>query len=105
MEYNIDLQQIADELDFDFEDVEMLMEVYLDSTLENIDKLEKAIESNDFESIYQLGHSLKGSSSNLLFKDIASVAKDIEENGKNKIAIDYKEKFNLLKTLVSNLTK
>ena len=44
MSYTLDLQKIADELDFDLEDVEMLLEVFLEGANDSMNELKSAIE-------------------------------------------------------------
>ncbi len=103
MSNKVDLQKIADELDFDLEDIEMLFEVFLSSANDSLDKLEEAIEVNNMDGIFHAAHSLKGSSSNLTLMHIAELAKEIEEAGRAKEVIDYKEKFAVLKQLLKEL--
>ena len=103
MSYNIDLQAIADELDFDLEDIEMLMEVFLESTGETMVSLKVAIDNNSLEDIYKLSHAIKGSSANLTLMEISNIAKDIESNARDSININYLDKFQELETLVNNI--
>ena len=103
MKYNLDLEKIAVELDFDLEDVEMLMEVFLESAHENIDSLKVAVDSNNLDEIYQLSHAIKGSSANLTLMDISNIAKDMEHNAREKNSINYLDKFTELKTLIDKI--
>ena len=103
MEYNINLQQIADELDFDLEDVEMLIEVFLESANETMAELKQAIDSNDLEQVYQSSHAIKGSSANLTLMDISNIAKEMEHEAKAGNNLDYQGKFQELKQLIDNI--
>ena len=103
MNYNLDLEQIAQELDFDLEDVEMLMEVFLESVEENIESLKLAIDSNNLDEIYQISHAIKGSSANLTLMNISNIAKDMEHEAKEKNSINYLDKYTELKTLIDNI--
>ena len=103
MNYNIDLQSIADELDFDLEDVEMLMEVFLETSTEQIALLEQAVNNNNLEEIGSIAHSIKGSSANLTLIEISDLAKEIELDAKEKKDINYKNKINLLKELIQKI--
>ena len=103
MSYNLDLEQIAQELDFDLEDVEMLIEVFLESAYENLDGLKAAIDSNNLQEIHHLGHAIKGSSANLTLMDISNIAKEIEQNAKEGNSIDYEKKYMELKTLIDGI--
>jgi HPt (histidine-containing phosphotransfer) domain-containing protein len=98
--YNIDLQKIADELDFDLEDVQMLVEVFLETTQESLDTLKTAIEQNNFENICRAAHSIKGSAANLTMTEIANIAKEIEDNAKESTVFDYLEKYHTLNNII-----
>lgn len=75
MSYKVDLQKIADELEFDLEDVEMLFESFMESTEENMNVLRNAINTNDLELIFKSAHSIKGSAANLILMEISNLAK------------------------------
>lgn len=104
MAYNIDLQSIADSLEFDLEDIEMLIEAFLEGAEESLVEIESAIEKNDFVEIAKAAHGIKGSALNLTLEDIAEVAKEIELAGKEEATIDYKAKLEELKILVGKIT-
>ena len=99
MSYKIDLQKIADKLDFDLDDVEMLMDVFLEGVQESLKKLETAIDTNDLEQIFQLAHAIKGSAANLTLMDISDLAKVIESESRAGNDINYLEKFEILKEI------
>jgi len=103
MNYNLDIQKIADELDFDLEDVEMLLEVFLEGAEESLENLKNAIDTNDFDEIFNTAHAIKGSSANLTLMDISNLAKDIETNAREKNAINYLEKYELLKIMIFSI--
>lgn len=102
---NIDVQKIADELDFDFSDVEMLLEVFIQTAEETLISLNKAIVENDFENIFMLSHSIKGSASNLLLEDIVELAKILEFESNEKNKINYNEVFIKLSNELKKLKK
>lgn len=103
MTYTIDLQKIADELEFDFEDVEMLIEVFLDSVDINMQELKNAISNNDLETIFNISHAIKGSSSNLLLTDISLIAQKLENNSRSGTSMNYDEAYSKLKLLIENI--
>lgn len=100
MSYTIDLQKIADELEFDLEDVEMLLEVFLENVEENLEGLKNAIDANDVESIHSFGHAIKGSAANLTLDNISEVAKEIENNARENNSFNYQDKYEILKELI-----
>ncbi len=103
MDYNIDLQEIADELDFDLEDIEMLMEVFLEGAKESLESLKMAIDNNDLEQIFQSAHALKGSAANLTLMDISNLAKQIESEARAGNDMDYVNQAKILEDMISNI--
>ena len=99
----IDLQKIADELEFDIEDVEMLMGVFVESARESLETLKVAIEHNDEEKILNAAHAIKGSAANLTLVDIASLAKTLETKVREKEELDYLPIYSELNELVNNI--
>ena len=103
MNNKIDLQTIADELDFDLEDVEMLVEVFLSEAKKNLVNLKKAIDTNNLEDIFRYAHSIKGSASNLTLQEISNIAKEMEDNARKNATFDYKTACEILKQLIDNI--
>jgi len=103
MDYKLDVQKIADELDFDLEDVEMLLEVFLDSTKEILESLKDAVDTNNFKDIYLYAHAIKGSASNLTLNEISDTAKEMENNARESNSIDYKERYTKLENLIQSI--
>jgi HPt (histidine-containing phosphotransfer) domain-containing protein len=103
MNNNIDLQKIADELEFDLEDIRMLLEVFLESAKDSLSALKEAIDKDDFEHIFIFAHSIKGSAANLTLMEISNVARDMEWNAREKKTIDYIQKFENLKKSIEDI--
>jgi HPt (histidine-containing phosphotransfer) domain-containing protein len=104
MKYNIDLQEIADKFNLEIEDIEMILEVFLESANENLENIKNASEKSDMKSLSHFAHSIKGSALNLDLKEIAQLANEIELKSKNNEEYDYKSKYEKLKKLIDNLT-
>lgn len=85
----MDIKKLAQELDFEIEDVSMLLEVFLESAKENVTKLKNAAKTNDYMVMRDTAHALKGSASNLLFNEIVAHALQIELSANNQKEIDY----------------
>jgi len=100
MSKNLDLQKIADELDFDLEDVEMLLEVFIESTDESLAQLKESVKTNNYEDMFNAAHAIKGSAANLTLNDISDLAKTIEINAKESNVFDYE---NLLEELIQKI--
>ncbi|MDC0933886.1 Hpt domain-containing protein [Arcobacteraceae bacterium] len=99
----INLQKIADELEFDLEDVEMLIEVFLESALESLLALDAAIKERNFVIIFESAHAIKGSSANLTLIEISDTAKTIETAARESKEIDYESLYNKLFTLINGI--
>ena len=101
--YNLDMQKIADTLEFDLEDVEMLVGVFLSTANDSLVELKRSIELNDKESIMRIAHSIKGSAANLTLIDISEVAKEIETGARSSLELNYEEKYNNLEKLIKSI--
>ncbi|MCX6076555.1 MAG: Hpt domain-containing protein [Campylobacterales bacterium] len=103
MKYNIDVQKIADELEFDLEDIEMLLEVFLESAKDSLSALKEAIDKDDLERIFKFAHAIKGSAANLTLMKISNLANEIEQDARERKAVDYVQKFENLKKSIENI--
>ncbi len=103
MNNKIDLQTMADKLDFDLEDVEMLVEVFLSEAKKNLVDLKKAIDTNNLEDIFRYAHSIKGSAANLTLQEISNIAKEMEDNARINATFDYKATYEILRQFIDNI--
>lgn len=94
----MNLQQIADTLEFDLEDIEMLMEIFLSDAKASLEKTNDLIVSNDFIEIKNIAHGIKGSASNLMLEEVVEIAQQIEQLAKTESSADYSAMFATLKT-------
>ncbi|MGM0623977.1 MAG: Hpt domain-containing protein [Campylobacterota bacterium] len=83
------IEALAKELDFEVEEIGMLMEVFLETARENVQKLNSAVTEKDYETMYSAAHAIKGSASNLLLNDVVKDALYIEKSAREKEDIDY----------------
>jgi len=104
MKFTVDIEKIANSLDFDLEDVQMLMEVFLEGAQENMQELKIAIYAKSMDGIRRAAHAIKGSAANLTLMNIADIAKDIEENAKRLNSHNYIEKYEELKVLIDDIS-
>ena len=93
----IDIKKIAQTLEFDVEDVEMLVDMFLDDATGSLDSVQTALESEDFQELKNIAHAIKGSALNLMLEDIADIALKIELLAKEESEADYKTMFQTLK--------
>ena len=83
------IEALAKELDFDVEDVELVLEAFLETAEQNIEKLKTAAKAEDFETMHATAHTIKGSASNLLLETIVDNALYVEKSANEKKHIDY----------------
>ncbi len=92
----MNMQHIADILEFDLEDVEMLVDMFLTDAKASLENVESLIASNDFEQMKNISHGIKGSASNLMLEEIREVAVEIEDLAKTKTSANYHALFEKL---------
>ena len=99
----IDLQLIAEKLEFDLEDVEMLLGMFMDDAFEALSLTDEAIKTEDFEQMKNIAHGIKGSASNLMLEEITQQAYEIEQLAKGENSADYTTLFHTLKNQIKLL--
>ena len=101
----MNIEKIAKDLDFEIEDVMMLLEVFLVTSKKSLENIFNAIESEDYETIYKAAHSIKGSAANLLLEDISEQASNIEKNARNKELVNYTKLGTKLESYITKIEK
>ncbi len=108
MIYSLDKINEMAEGDEDF--INSVISVFLEEVPQDLEDLENAIESADYENVYKLAHKIKPNVDLLGMEQSRAVALDIETLGKSSANKDeIKKKFPLLKKdiqqVVSELKK
>ncbi len=101
----LDLELLADKLEFSLEDVQMLLNMFIENANESMITLENAIIQNNFNEIKNSSHAIKGSASNLMLEDITTISSKMEELAKNSIDADYESLFIKIKYELEVLEK
>ena len=70
-----------------------LIMLYFEYIYTDLDRLKKAIEDKNFNSIKEAAHKIAGASFAVGFDDIAKIAKEIENHARNEKNIEYLELF------------
>jgi HPt (histidine-containing phosphotransfer) domain-containing protein len=99
----MNIEQIAESLEFEVEDVMMLIDMFIENSKESLDLGKQAIQTNGYEEIKDAAHAIKGSAANLMMDDISVLAQEIEQNASKKEDIDYKTLFEHLELKISAL--
>jgi len=80
----IDLSSALERIGGDESFLYDLINIYTEDFSEKYSRLQQAVENEDFETIRELGHNLKGSSANLSLIHLQKVSYDLEESGKDR---------------------
>ncbi len=99
----MDIKDIADILGFDIEDVQMVVKVFKEEALIQMRLLQKAIVSNDFKSIVDTAHAIKGGAYNLHLDTISKSAREIELSAIDEKYIDYQAQYNIISVELDRL--
>jgi HPt (histidine-containing phosphotransfer) domain-containing protein len=82
-----------------------IFKTFISTIDKDLEKLKTSIDNEDFESIIQNAHKIKGASANLKINDVFEISKKIELSAKENSQIDYKSEFNKLSSCVEDLKK
>ncbi len=89
----LDLELLAAKLEFDLEDVRMLLNMFLENANKSMITLENAVIENNFNEIKNSSHAIKGSASNLMLEDITTLSSKMEELAISSKDADYNSLF------------
>ena len=78
----MNFEKLAGEIGFDKEDYLELIELFINTTTSDIDKLKIAINNSDFNIAERAAHSIKGAASSMGLMEISDEAKKIEHTAK-----------------------
>lgn|GEM_PF-171959 len=79
----VDFTQLAGNLGLEEEEYLELIELFVETGMSDLGKLQSAIKEGDAEKAANAAHSLKGASSNLGLMELYEAAKKIEEEARN----------------------
>lgn len=78
----MDYKDLASQLGVDEEDFMELVELFVDTSLNDIEKIKAGLAQNSAEDAAAAAHSIKGAAGNLGFNDIYELAQDMETQAK-----------------------
>ena len=78
----MDFNDLASRLGIDEEDMKELVELFVTTTLSDIEKIRKGISDNNPAAASAASHSIKGAAGNLGFDEIFSLSRDMEMQAK-----------------------
>ncbi len=97
------VEKIAQELEFDPEDVEILLSMFTENAKESLQQMSQAIMHHDLLTIQNSAHAIKGSAANLMLQPISEKAREIEEAAKAGKTLDYLGLFQELETMIEEM--
>ena len=101
----MNLKELALELDMEQDEIRELLEIFLESSESDIDKLQQALMKGDAKQVADAAHSIKGASANLGFNDIFSVAKSLEQKARENSLEGLTDEVLLIKDGLSKIEK
>ncbi len=101
----INLEALAKELDFDIEDMEILLSLFVENAQVSLANMEEAIERSDIQVIADEAHAIKGSAANLMLADIQDIAREMENAARANQKINYLSLFGPLEEKIELLSE
>ena len=87
---NLDHEAMAKAIGLKVKHMPILIESFLEESDPILEKLQLAVESQDYATIRAAAHSIKGSAGNLRFSELAEMAKELEHAGdKSDTSFEY----------------
>ncbi len=101
----IDIEALAEALEFDLEDVEILLELFVENAQVSLANIEEAIEGNDILTIQNEAHAIKGSAANLMLVDVQDMAREMENAARENRKINYLSLFSQIEEKIETLSE
>ena len=79
----MDIRQLAENLGLEEEEYLELIELFIETGMSDLNKLQSAIEEGSAEKAVNAAHSIKGAAMNLGLTELSEIAKEIEEKSGN----------------------
>lgn len=78
----MNIKTIAADLQMEEDEVAELLDLFITTTLRDMDKIREALKENDFEKAAGAAHSIKGAAANMTLDTISSLAKQAETDAR-----------------------
>ena len=99
----MDFKDLASRLGIDEDDFQELVELFVTTTLSDIEKIKKGVQEGNSQDAAAASHSIKGAAGNLGFDDIFTLAKDMEMQAKQGSMDNFEDYIRDLENGVSAL--
>ncbi len=81
----MDLTQLAENLGFELDEFIEVAELFVETSLEDLAMLRRAIAGGDADQVSKAAHSIKGAAGNLGFMDIYETAQRIDQRARKQV--------------------
>ncbi len=99
----MDLSNMAEKLGLDVKECEEILNLFIDTTVSDLDTLGRGIQDEDASLVVQSSHSIKGASANLGFQEISSAARGIEMKARQGILAGAREAADVIRHQLESL--
>lgn len=101
----MDLARLAQDLGLDKEECVEIVHLFVETTLSDLDTLERAVQSGDAALAVQSSHSIKGASANLGFGVISAIAEEVEMKARRSVLEGAREASDLIKDHIRSIQR
>ena len=77
------LSELVENLGMEEDEIRELLQLYIDTTREDLIQLHAAIEANDMNRAHEKTHSISGASGNLTLTELYEIARDMDDSIRN----------------------
>jgi len=98
-----DFEVCANEIGLPVNTIKKIITKFISSIDKDLDDLKLSITNNDYKSITNIAHKIKGAALNLRINDIALYTKSIEEQGINEMNVSIDDDFTNLINIVNSI--
>lgn len=81
----MDMKTLADKIGFEEDEYRELLELFLDTSISDIGKIQEGLDQQDPKQVSEAAHSVKGAAGNMGLEAIYELAKAIEMDARNKV--------------------
>lgn len=99
----MDLSAMAEKLGLELPECEEILNLFIDTTVSDLDSLGQAIQDGDALQAVQSAHSIKGASANLGLQEISSAARDIEMKARQGVLAGASEAADVIRHHLDSL--
>ena len=88
----MDMKSLAEKIGFEEDEYRELLELFLETSIEDVSKIQTGLDQQDPKQVAEAAHSIKGASGNMGLETIYELAKDIEMDARNKVLDGARER-------------